>query len=75
MLQDILWLDSGGTIIRGTGKQIQFKYVTPNRILFFFNYLMHMSRFLHHHGEFDCLILELQQLFNASEWKTQFLCG
>ena len=33
MLREILWLDSGDTIIRGTGTQIQCNYVTPNRIL------------------------------------------
>ena len=44
MLQEILWLDSGDIIIRGTGKQIQCNYVTPNQTLFFFNYFMHMSR-------------------------------
>ena len=33
MLQEILWLDSGDTIIRGTGKQIQCNYVTPNQTL------------------------------------------
>ena len=38
MLREILWLDSGDTIIRGTGKQIQCNYVTPNQTLFFFNY-------------------------------------
>ena len=37
---------------------------------------------MHHHGEFDCLVLKLQQLFSVSQWKTaifvngkqQFLC-
>ena len=44
MLREILCLDSGDTIIKGTGKQIQCNYVTPNRTLFFFNYFMHMNR-------------------------------
>ena len=34
MLREILWLDSGDTIIRGTGTQIQYNYVTSNRTLF-----------------------------------------
>ena len=25
---------------------------------------------LHHHGEFDTLVLELQQLFSGTPWKT-----
>ena len=25
---------------------------------------------LHHYGEFDSLVLELQQLFSATQWKT-----
>ena len=29
MLLEILWLYSGDTIVRGTGKQIQCNYVTP----------------------------------------------
>ena len=33
MLREILWLDSEDTIIRGTDKQIQYNYVTPNQIL------------------------------------------
>ena len=44
MLREILLLDSGDTIIRGTGKQIQCNYVTTNQTLFFFNYFMHISR-------------------------------
>ena len=47
MFGEILWLDSGDTIIRGTGMQIQYNYVTMNRALFldnFFDYFMHMSR-------------------------------
>ena len=32
-----MWLDSGDTIIRGTGMQIQYKYVTLNRALFLEN--------------------------------------
>ena len=48
MLREILWLDSGVTkIIRGTGKQIQYNCVTPNRTLFLdnvFNYFIYMSR-------------------------------
>ena len=37
MLREILWLDSGDTIIRGTGIQIQYNYVTPNRTVFLEN--------------------------------------
>ena len=38
MLREILWLDSGDTIIiRGTGTQIQYNCVTPNRTLFLDN--------------------------------------
>ena len=38
MLREILWLDSGDTIIiRGTGMQIQYNCVTPNQTLFFDN--------------------------------------
>ena len=38
MLREILWLDSGDTIIiRGTGTQIQYNFVTPNRTLFLDN--------------------------------------
>ena len=38
MLQEILWLDSGDTIIiRGTGMQIQYNCVTPNQTLFLDN--------------------------------------
>ena len=56
MLQEILWLDSGDTIIiRGTGTQIQYNCVTRVDLL-------------HHHGEFDSLVLELQQLFSVSQW-------
>ena len=29
MLQEILWLDGGDTITRGTGTQNQYNYVTP----------------------------------------------
>ena len=32
-----MWLDSGDTIIRGTGMQIQYKYVTLNWALFLEN--------------------------------------
>ena len=28
-----MWLDSGDTIVRGTGMQIQYKYVTLNRAI------------------------------------------
>ena len=34
MLQEVLWLDGGDTIIRGTGTQNQYNYVTPNWTLF-----------------------------------------
>ena len=48
MLREILWLDSGDTIIiRGTGMQIQYNCVTPNRALFLdnvFQLLMNMCR-------------------------------
>ena len=38
MLWEILWLESGDTItIRGTGMQIQYNCVTPNRTLFLDN--------------------------------------
>ena len=38
MLWEILWLDSGDTIIiRGTGTQMQYNCVTPNRTLFLDN--------------------------------------
>ena len=37
MLQEILWLNSGYTIIRETGTQIQYSYVTTNRTLFLEN--------------------------------------
>ena len=36
----------------------------------FFDYFMHMCRLLPHHGEFDSLVLELKQLFSATQWKT-----
>ena len=47
MLQEILWLDSGDTIIRGTGTQIQCNYVTRTGYYswkIFFNYSMHIGR-------------------------------
>ena len=34
MLREILWLDSGDTIIRGTGMQIQYNCVTLTQTLF-----------------------------------------
>ena len=37
MLRKILWLDSGDTIIRGTGTQIQYNCVTLNRTSFLDN--------------------------------------
>ena len=38
MLRKILWLDSGDTlIIRGTGTQIQYNFVTLNRTSFLDN--------------------------------------
>ena len=37
MLEEILWLDSGDTIIRGTGMQNQYNYVTLNWKLFLEN--------------------------------------
>ena len=38
MLREILWLESGDTIIiRETGMQIQYNCVTPNRTLFLDN--------------------------------------
>ena len=37
MLQEILWLDGGDTIIRGTGTQNRYNYVTPNWTLFLEN--------------------------------------
>ena len=74
MLREILWLDSGDTIIiRGTGKQTQYNCVTPNRTLFLdnvFQLFYACVDLLHHHGEFDSLVLELQQLFSVSQWKT-----
>ena len=49
MLWEILWLDSGHTIIiRGTGMQIHYNCATPNRTLFLDNvfqlFLCIMSR-------------------------------
>ena len=38
-----MWLDSGDTIIRGTGMQIQYKYVTLNRALFLENIFFSIS--------------------------------
>ena len=54
--------------------QIQYNCVTPNRTLFLDNvfglfYALCVD-LLHHHGEFDSLVLELQQLFSATQWKT-----
>ena len=37
MLRDILRLNDGDTIIRGTGTQIQYSYVTANRTSFLEN--------------------------------------
>ena len=62
---DILWLDPGD---RGTGMQIQYNYVILSRALFLeiFSIILCID-LLHHHGEFDCLVLELQQLFSVSQ--------
>ena len=30
---------------------------------------------MHCREEFDCLVLELQQLFSVSQWKAAILCG
>ena len=62
---DILWLDTGD---RGTGMQIQ---VFLSRALFLeiFSIILCID-LLHRRGEFDCLVLELQQLFSVSQWKT-----
>ena len=37
MLRKILWLKGGDAIIRGTGMQIQYSYVTQKRTLFLKN--------------------------------------
>ena len=37
MLWEILWLKGGDAIIRGTGMQIQYSYVTRKRTLFLEN--------------------------------------
>ena len=37
MLREILWLKGEDAIIRGTGMQIQYSYVTPKQILFLEN--------------------------------------
>ena len=43
MFREILWLDSGDTIIRETGTQIQYKYVTPNQTLLLENVFQYYS--------------------------------
>ena len=65
---DILWLDTGD---RGTGMQIQYNYVILSWALFLeiFSIILCID-LLHRRGEFDCLVLELQQLFSVSQWKT-----
>ena len=74
MLQEILWLDGGDTIIRGTGTQNHYNYVTPELDIIlgkcFSIILCICVDILNHRGEFDCLVLELQQLFSVSQWKT-----
>ena len=73
MLREILWLDSGDTIIiRGTGTQIQYHCVTPNRTLFLdvFQLSINMCRPFAPSWRVDSLVLELQQLFSVSQWKT-----
>ena len=54
--------------------QIQYNCVTPNHTLFLDNVFLIILcicvDLLHHHGEFDSLVLELQQLFSATQWKT-----
>ena len=37
MLREILWLKGGDAIIKGTGMQIQYSYVTWKRTLFLEN--------------------------------------
>ena len=37
MLRDILWVEGGDTIIKGTGMQIHYNCATPNRTLFLDN--------------------------------------
>ena len=44
MLQEILWLDGGDTIIGGTGMQNQYNYVTLNWTLFLQHVFMPMCR-------------------------------
>ena len=47
MLQEIFWLDGGDPIIRGTGTQNEYNYVTRTGHYSwknFFNYFMHMCR-------------------------------
>ena len=65
---DILWLDTGD---RGTGMQIQYNYVILSRHYSwkFFSIILCID-LLHCREEFDCLVLELQQLFSVSQWKT-----
>ena len=65
-----MWLDSGDTIIRGTGMQIQYKYVTLNRALFLENIFSTSLCIRVDFFTVDCLALELQQLFSVSQWKT-----
>ena len=62
---DILWLDPGD---KGTGMQIQYNYVILSRVLFLeiFSIILCID-LLHRCGEFDCLVLELQQLFSVSQ--------
>ena len=73
-MRDILWLDTGD---RGTGMQIQYNYVILSRALFLeiFSIILCID-LLHHCGEFECLVLKLQQLFSVSQWKTAiFVCA
>ena len=59
---------------------MQYNCVTPNQILFLDNVFLIILcicvDILHHHGEFDSLVLELQQLCNVVllNGKQQFLC-
>ena len=75
MLQEILWLDGGDIIIRGTGTQNQYNYVTPNWTLFLKNVFQLFYAF--------CTIMEsLTARFRSYSsclvlvnGKQQFLCG
>ena len=71
--------DVAGDIVTGqwghNNYQRNWYCVTTNRTLFFFKFILCICvDLLHHHGEFDSLVLELEQLFSATQWKTAILC-